>query len=230
MSRYFLQGTPLSELEKIMIKTPHLRSPGMTILTDPLPHVAEGRDCVFCKKSLRKHCTIPRCLYIRERLDQQLVTYQQLVFQFFQAQGNGCLVTRVRTLPINEAGCVFLDEQHQRRVSEQLTANIQRGILVRSSCWLAVVFLLASKSALWSWGTSYFGNRSNKSPPGPLDIQSYAIYQAARGLQSGKRSLNTADLMDPELVSNTTFRLILDSAMIHQYGAAVFPRPWEIGL
>ena len=230
MSRYFLQGTPLSELEKIMIKTPHLRSPGMTILTDPLPHVAEGRDCVFCKKSLRKHCTIPRCLYIRERLDQQLVTYQQLVFQFLQVQGSGCLVTRVRTLSINEAGCVFLDEQHQRRVSEQLASAMQRGIMVRSSCWLAEVFLLASRSALWSWGTSYFGNRSNKSPPGPLDIQSYAIYQAARGLQSGKRSLNTADLMDPELVSNTTFRLILDSAMIHQYGAAVFPRPWEIGL
>ena len=115
-------------------------------------------------------------------------------------------------------------------MSEQLTATMQRGILVRSSRWLAVVFLLTSKSALWSWGTSYFGNRSNKSPPGPLDIQSYAIYQAARSLQSGKRSLNTADLMDPELVSNTTFRLILDSAMIHQYGAAVFPRPWEIGL
>ena len=58
------------------------------------------------------------------------MTYQQLVFQFFQTQGNGCLVTRVRTLSINEEGCVFLDEQHQRRVSEQLTANIQRGILV----------------------------------------------------------------------------------------------------
>lgn len=56
MSRYFLQGTLLGELEKIMIKTPHLRSPEMTILTDPLPHVAEGWDCSFCEKSLRKHC------------------------------------------------------------------------------------------------------------------------------------------------------------------------------
>ena len=37
MSRYFLRGTPLGELEKIMIKTLHLRSPEMTILTDPLP-------------------------------------------------------------------------------------------------------------------------------------------------------------------------------------------------
>ena len=42
MSRYFLQGTPLGELEKIMSKTPRLRSPGMTILTDPFSHVAEG--------------------------------------------------------------------------------------------------------------------------------------------------------------------------------------------
>ena len=135
MSRYSLQGTPLGKLEKIMIKTPHLRSPGMMILTDPLPYVAEGRDCAFCAKSLRKHCAIPRCPYIRERLDQQLVTYRQLVFQFLQVQKHGCLMTRVRTLPINKAGCVFLDEQHQRRVSEQLTSAMQRGILVRSSCW-----------------------------------------------------------------------------------------------
>lgn len=123
-----------NKLEKIMIKTPHLRSPGMTILTDQLSCVAEGWGCVFCEKSLRKHCTMLRCHYIRERLDQ-LVTYRQLVFQFLQVQRHGCLMTRVRTLPINKAGCVFLDEQHQRRVSEQLTSAMQRGILVRSSCW-----------------------------------------------------------------------------------------------
>ena len=96
----FLRGTALGELERIMIKTPHLRSHRMTILTDPLLHIAEGRDCAFYEKSLRRHRTIPRRLYIRERLGQQLVTYRQLVFQFFQTQGSDCLVTRVRMLPI----------------------------------------------------------------------------------------------------------------------------------
>ena len=96
----FLRGTALGELERIMIKTPHLRSHRMTILTDPLLHIAEGRDCAFYEKSLRRHRTIPRRLYIRERLGQQLVTYRQLVFQFFQTQGSDCLMTRVRTLPI----------------------------------------------------------------------------------------------------------------------------------
>ena len=91
-------------------------------------------------------------------------------------------------------------------------------------------FLLASRLALWRWDTSYFGNRSNKRLTDPLDIQIYVIYQAARSLQSGKRSMNRADPMDHELVSDTTFRLILDSVMTCQYGEAAFPRAWEIGL
>lgn len=46
----------------------------------------------------------------------------------------------------------------------------------------------------------------------------YALFQAARGIYSDAKGITPADLADPEVVDDETFRLIINGLLIAKFG------------
>ena len=134
----------------------------------------------------------------------------------------------MQNLHIHNRGCSFSSPAHEYRIHKQLQAPGDMGARKITSRWLSTVFLLASSDQLWERST--LGNCWNISCPsqlkknvGALSLQDYALYQAAKTFQTGNQHITYTDLIDPELVDDSTLRLIVDAMMILRYGDAVLP-------
>lgn len=229
MTKYFLRDTPLEEYERLMMAPPHpMRQTHVTVTLEPLPQTAQFYDCHGCLAFQRKRCTARHCSWIKERLENHRIGYRKLVLQQIRTLRFNELTKRVQNLHIHNRGCSFSSPAHEYRVHKQLRASGDMGARKITSRWLSTVFLLASSDLLWERST--LGNCWNISCPpqlkknvGTLSLQDYALYQAAKTLQTGKQHITYTDLIDPELVDDDTLRLIVDSMMILRYGDAVLP-------
>ena len=101
---------------------------------------------------------------------------------------------------------------------EEMTKGEERSV---SSRWLAAVYLLSARAALWQKAVSAV-------QPGQIDfagirlressIQEYVLYRAAKGICAGTLGATSEELSDPELVDDPTLLLILCAAVIARYG------------
>ena len=229
MTKYFLRDTPLEEYERLMMAPPHpMRQTRVTVTLEPLPQAAKFYDCHGCLAFQRKRCTARHCAWIKERLENQHIGYRILVLQQIRTLRFNELTKRVQNLHIHNRGCSFSSPAHEYRIHKQLHAPGDMGARKITSRWLSTVFLLASSDQLWERST--LGNCWNISCPsqlkknvGALSLQDYALYQAAKTFQTGNQHITYTDLIDPELVDDSTLRLIVDAMMILRYGDAVLP-------
>lgn len=54
-----------------------------------------------------------------------------------------------------------------------------------------------------------------------VDLDGYVLFHAAKDLYKGTCQISLSELVDPELVSEDTFRLVLSAFLIRRYGAGV---------
>ena len=90
-----------------------------------------------------------------------------------------------------------------------------------NSRWLAAVYLLSARAALWQKTIAAVRpNQINFASVrlGDCPVQEYVLYRAAKGICSGTLGATSEELADPELVSDDTLRLILCAAATARYG------------
>ncbi|MBP3509291.1 hypothetical protein [Oscillibacter sp.] len=229
MTKYFLRDTPLEEYERLMMEPPRsMRCERVAVTLEPLPQAAKFYDCRGCLAFQRKRCTARHCAWIKERLENHHIGYRILVLQQIRTLRFNELTKRVQNLHIHNRGCSFSSPAHEYRIHKQLQAPGDMGARKITSRWLSTVFLLASSDQLWErytmgncWNISY--SSQLKKNVGALSLQDYALYQAAKTFQTGNQHITYTDLIDPELVDDSTLRLIVDAMMILRYGDAVLP-------
>ena len=122
------------------------------------------------------------------------------------------------------AGFYFDGRLHIMRMQE-MTKDGDRTV---NSRWLAAVYLLSARAALWQKTISAVRpDRIDFSIVrlGNCTVQDYVLYRAAKGIFSGTLGATSEELADPELVNDDTLLLIVGAAVIARYG----PEAMRIG-
>ena len=232
MTKYFTKDTSLYGLERMMMSVPRFtpRHTGPVVLYQ-FRYRPQDVECAFCTQFRRRSCTASACLWLQERLEAGTASYCELVAGCFQGLEHRPLKRRIAAVTAGKAPLSDSGWAHRRRFEQWQSANSgpQRPGRIRNR-WLAALFLLTSSGELWarawsavSWNSVDFSKITLRD----MDPQDYALYQAARSIYTGGLRITTAELVDEELVSDATFQLIVDAALIVRFGGAVLAAIWE---
>lgn len=198
MTKYFMSGTPLAELERIM-------------MTPPRPHYRNAPSYISNPAG---------------QPNGKEVVYWQLVKKTFSGLSSGELWQRIREVSGGKEASQFLNKVHGKRMTE-FCLELWKGMDGKpSSLWLAAIFLLTSSEKLWSCARGCihcYGIDFGHIVLGSVSLQEYVLYQSARSIWDAYACISVADLADRRLVEDSTLSLIVDAAVISRYGTVRFP-------
>lgn len=200
----FYTTGPLRVLERAMQQPPnYIKGGGFMIL-----HTPQRLQELVCVGAAQK---------------PDVRTYQALVSRFLQELQANSLTERLRTIRNGneEQEMLFRDAVHKRRFTalrKQQAASASENLPL-----MAALFLLSSDEFLWQRARNAI--HAGRVDFTSIDIrgistESYALYQTARDLYQGTRHITLADLTDPELVSNSLLRLLINSFLVRRHGLA----------
>ncbi len=205
MGKYFVRGTPLAGLERMMMEVPNFaaRSSGTAIL---------------CRYR-RRGCRSLTCLYLAERLQAGAVAMEEMVAELVRPWKHLRLKQRAVGIAGQVRAFYFEGQLHIARM-----LRMTQGDETVDSRWLAAVYLLSSHASLWQKTLAAVTPGRIAFERVRLDnttVQDYVLYRVAKGLCSGMLGATSEELADPELVSDDTLLLILCAALIARYGPEV---------
>lgn len=132
----------------------------------------------------------------------------------------GPFTDRVSRLAGSAEG-VYRDGGHKARFQEQWD---RQGDVPDRDAMCAALYLLTADPALW-------GMADPAVQPGLIDfaaicirgvgLDGYVLFHSAKDLYKGTNRLSLSELTDPELISDSTFRIIITSFLVRRYGAEV---------
>lgn len=218
---FFSQHTPRGSLERMMRAVPR---PTFRLGSGPGVQLPEKsgkpscRDCVSYRRG--EGCLLAACPYLADRLAAGAVSYAELVKSVFPLNKYSRLGGRLSRLTARVGGFRFRSEPHRSRMAQWLEWADPRA----SPQWLAAVYLLSARKALWMrvrTTMSRWSIRWDSTTLGSLDPQSYALYRAAKGIWNGGLDIHPLELEDPDLIHDDTLLLIANALLLVQYGRAV---------
>ena len=162
-------------------------------------------------------CGLDACPYVVERLADGSLSYRELAVSAFRLGRYSRLSRRINRLAARVGGFCFRSEPHQARWTDQAEPRA-------SPRWMAAVYLLSAREALWERVKSALSPRNiqwGSVTLGSLDPQSYALYKAAKGIWSGALDIHPLELEDPDLIHDDTLLLIVNGVLLARYGRAV---------
>lgn len=231
MTKYFTTGTPLASLEQMMMSVPRFapRYNGGVILCH-FHYRPQDVECRLCTEYQKRRCAANACPWLLERLEAGVATYGELVSNCFHESDYPPLKRRVEAVTSTKTHLTYKDREHRQRFEQWHRSNASRYEKHMKDRWLAALFLLSSDEKLWSytwaaitWNCIDFSKVTLRD----IDPQSYAVYQAAKSIFTGKTKITAAELADEELISDDTLRLIIDAVLLARYGGAGLATVWE---
>lgn len=96
--------------------------------------------------------------------------------------------------------------------------------LTGSAAQTAAVFLLTADPFLWGkarMAVTPQGICFSKIHIQGVDLDGYVLFHTAKDLYTGTKHISLSELTDPELVSDSAFRLLVTAFLIRRYGAEV---------
>ena len=166
---------------------------------------AEDVDCQYCADSRTQgKCSNSICPYIKERIEAGVVTYEEAVLAI---------------IPAGAKMKLRLD-QHKNRMDYM---NYQLGYVRKRNTprYYAAMFLLTANDPLCRRTSNCFyhgGVEFDYASLKGIGPHNYALFQAARGIYSDAKGITPADVADPEVVDDETFRLIINGLLIAKFG------------
>lgn len=175
------------------------------------------RDCIACVYKTRKgKCTSPSgCVCLRERLVAGCVPLTELLGVLTKEVPERPFVARLSRQPLP----VFETGDHQIRFDAAYKEN-----LTGSAGQTAAVFLLTADPFLWSKARMSVNPEVIDFPSiriHGVDLDGYVLFHTAKDLYTGTKHISLSELTDPELVSDSAFRLLITAFLIRRYGAEV---------
>ena len=223
MTRYFLQDTPLADLEREMMLPPGFQKRGggkkLTCHFD-----RANCDCGRCLKSDedKRPCGVFNCICFEDHWAEGCQNYSELVSCWMEEAGISSIMYRARTV-FQEVEFPYRNARHR----EEIRLLWQREVLCEyqmPAAFAAAVYLLTADPELW-----------NKTGPTVescriqfhiinlrgIDIEGYILYLAAKSLYVGRQYISIMELCDPEIINDEIYRLIMTAFTIRRYGLPV---------
>ena len=224
MSKFFMYGTSLEGIEQLMMRAPNssLRRSGM-VINNYFYCEGGGAKCDCCEDFNRVICYTDICFYLKE-IEADEIKYKDLIQDCFSKIKSYALKNRLKFLTGNFKGELFLNNTHKERFYNELHKQ-DIDINDISPRYIAVLFLLTADDMLWKLSEhSVKGNGFDFSQIHLKQISTdgYALYQTTKTISTGKEYISINEIADEDLINDTTFKAIINAALITRYGANVF--------
>jgi hypothetical protein len=220
-----MYGTDLHDLEKLMMLVPNFmpRRSGV-IVVKKVKDKKETVGCQACKYPISDCCNDTPCIYFAERLTAGLVDYAGIVENHFKDNRSLRLKRRLDDLVKNFGGEIFLNPIHRFRF--YTVCRLQDiSIEDRNPTYLATLFLLTADNKLWCAAKEHIYQDSfdfKKMHLNGMNTDGYAIFQTARTIYTYREYIKQDEIADKTLITEQTFKVIINAMLLSKYGAAMF--------
>jgi len=220
MNVRFLSNTFLARTEMEMQMTPGFRPRRSGVAVSRFAYTADRCICSDCayktgKKSFEKPIG---CTCFSKSLVAGCVPLSELLEVFTTEVNARPFTARVSRL-LRQVPQIFWDHGHWLRYEAAGQADLT-GTVAQA----AAVFLLTADPYLWSKARLLSKpervNFSDIRIHG-VDLDGYVLFYMAKDLYNRTKHISLSELIDPELVSDEVFRLIVTAFLIRRYGSAV---------
>lgn len=220
MNARFMNNTRYANTEFEMQLIPGFtpRRCGMSV--SRFEYSARDCDCKVCAYKTRKGkcASASGCVCLRERLAAGCVPLDELMEVLTKEVAARPFAARVSRLS-RQAPVCFENNSHRLRFEAA-----QREKLTGAAGQTAAVFLLTADPFLWGKARMAVTPESICFPEiriHGVDLDGYVLFHTAKDLYAGTKHISLSELTDPELVSDSAFRLIVTAFLIRRYGAEV---------
>jgi hypothetical protein len=196
MTRYFLQGTPLAEFEKEMMRPPGFRRRG-----------GGFGGGINISGTLSCGCSA-------------FLPYHELVRLLMAEADIIPLACRTQHVLASQIELPYRDALHEKRMRFLLN-KWHSCECPPPSAFAAAVYLLTADNLLWKKSESVTGRYCidfRAVDIRGISIEGYALFITAKGLYLGRNHVALADLCDHEIISDEMYRLIIAAYTIRRYG------------
>ena len=226
MSKFFMYGTELHELEQLMMLVPNFmpRRSGVIVVKelenrkDPI----ERQDCNY---SL---CDCSKKIVGEGNTDKQVSAvsaYGKMIENYFIEGVSLRMKSRLEHLASTYDGEIFLNPIHHSRfytVCRLQSVSSEE----RDPIYLATLFLLTADNKLWCAAKEHIYLDSvdfKKMHLNGINTDGYAIFQTARTIYTSQEYIKSDEIADKTLIDDPAFKVIINAMLISKYGAEMFP-------
>lgn len=221
MAARFMRNTPSSGFEVEMQRIPGFqpRDSGMVVSRGQCQH----RSCVYSGRCCGKNEAGNKGKESRcpcERFWASLRPFGELMEQFAAEVAVSPFVARVSRVAARNPPTFFL-AGHRGRF-DRLWEN--HGSAVDEDAMCAAAYLLSADPFLWGRAFPAVDPdiiRFHEIQIHGVDLDGYVLFHTAKDLYKGTCHISLSELIDPELVSEDAFRLVITSFLIRRYGPEV---------
>lgn len=222
MTIRFMSDTPYAGIEIEMQRIPGFRPRGSGIVVSRQRYENQEETCCRCtKRGGRYEDGIERgCTCQRERRVAACVPFSELLEQFAREVAVSPFVARVSRVSARNPPVFFLAGHRSR--FERIWEGHERTADEDAMC--AAVYLLTADRFLWSRSVAAILPdiiQFSEIRIHGVDLDGYVLFHTAKDLYKGTNHISLSELVDPELVSEDTFRLVVTAFLIRRYGPEV---------
>ena len=226
MSKVFLYGTKLQEMEQLMLLVPNFapRMKGMVVVGKRMVNGNEEfKKCIYCDNYTKGGCKGNQCTHLMERAAFGQIKYGAFLKDSFGDFHHYYLNKRIKQLIHSFRGDWFMNHTHKGRFERVCR---MQGIPVqqRNPFYLATLYLLMANDILWNRIKDHVYLNSFDFPKAHLygiDTDGYALFQMAKTIATGKKSIEINEIADEQLIGNSAFKAIVNATLIAKYGGEI---------
>ncbi|MPM07451.1 hypothetical protein SDC9_53757 [bioreactor metagenome] len=225
MSKFFMYGTELQDIEQMMMLVPNFipRRSGVVVVKK-LQYENEGVTCHDCDRYKRSRCHDNTLSCFAEKVASGEICYEKIVNDYYMNFKSYSLKKRIGHLIRNFNGDIFLNPIHHYRFNTILKLQ-NEPIKNRKHTYLATLFLLTAddnlcriaKDHIYQSSFNFKNMRLNG-----INTDGYALYQTARTIYTGIEHIKMSEIADETLIGTDAFKAIINATMIARYGADMF--------
>lgn len=224
MSKFFMYGSELQELEQLMMLVPNFLPRRSGVIVVQRFRSEEGSTGFESDNGLiTEYCSSNVSNRVTNQIASGDINYEGIICKCFEKCESHHLNVRLGDLIRNHNGELFLSPNHRSRF--QTVCRIQNvAIENRSSAYLATLFLLTADDNLWCAAKDHIYRDSfdfKKMHLHGINTDGYAIYQMAKTIQLAKEYIKLNEISDKHLIGEQAFKGIINSILIAKYGAAM---------
>ena len=221
---YFTDTPSLNSIEAIMKKLPYGTQKGGGRFHSSYKYTKKDCDCKLCLYYRKKtSCTLALCPVLDIRLGCGAASIGEAVKTVFKDAKNTTFQKRLSKIynRKDDISMIFQNNRH-KQIFETERFNLRKP----SKKALAILYLLTADKALWQKTKPFLTSNGKIDLKGvhlgDVSTDCYALWKAAKELQTGEKQISLYELTDSGIVSDYTFRLIVQAVTIAHFGAAVF--------
>ena len=219
---YFTDTPSLNSMEAIMKKLPCGSQKGGGRIRSPYKYTGKDCDCRLCLYYRKNGCALTLCPVLDVRLSCGAASRKKKKKAVFKDAKNTAFQKRLSQIynRKDDADMIFQSNRH-KQIFEAERLNLRKP----GKKALAVLYLLTADKALWQKTKPFLTDNGKVDLKGvhlgAISTDGYALWKAAKEIQTGEKQISLCELADNGVVSDNAFRLIVKAGTIARYGTAI---------